>query len=170
MDLPDTIDLEFGLGDLILRGSLELLEERVKLPSIRLKGGVKLPLADSEQGFGTGQWDYGAGISVSKRFRSTFVFLDLEYWVLGDLPDLDLEDGLHYGASVGYLFPGGRLSGLLSLSGAIRVIGSADPPAYAGLGLSYLWDSGIGLTLGSSLGLTESSVDVQASLGWNLPL
>jgi hypothetical protein len=170
VDLPDTLDLEPGLGDPILNGSLELFSEGGTWPSLRLEGDVKLPLADSEGGFGTGEWDYGVGISLSKRFRRTFVFIDIEYWVLGDLPELELRDGLHYGASIGHLFPGGRISGLLSVSWAARIIETADPPVYAGLGLSYLWDSGIALTLGSTLGLTESSADVQASLGWSLPL
>jgi hypothetical protein len=170
IDLPDTLDLSPGLGDPVLGGSLELLSEGGTLPALRLKGDVKLPLADPEHGFGTGEWDYGVGMSLSKRFRRTFVLLDIEYWFLGDLPDLELRDGLHYGVSVGHLFPDDRFSGLLSLSWATRVIENVDPPAYVGVGLGYRWYSGIALFLSSTLGLTESSADVQASLGWSLPL
>lgn len=69
--------------------------------------GVKAPLTDTTS-FGTGEWDYGANLGVS-RFagRHTMLSADLAYWHLGDLPGLDLSDPIMASLSVGYLAPSG---------------------------------------------------------------
>jgi len=68
--LPDTTDYaDLGIGDMFLRGDLELLTMGGLRPGLQISGSVKVPFADSDQGFGTGEWDAGFGLSTSMSTR-----------------------------------------------------------------------------------------------------
>lgn len=56
-------DPTFNLGVKLLSGATTTLF---------LNSGLKIPLADPTNGFGTGAWDFGAGLSVSQRLSSFF--------------------------------------------------------------------------------------------------
>ena len=56
-----------GIGDLILRGRYYLVDERKLIPTIAVTGRFKIPTADSIRGLGTGEFDEGAGVEVSKK-------------------------------------------------------------------------------------------------------
>jgi hypothetical protein len=129
-------------------------------------GGLRRP----DRGFGTGAWDYAAGLSLSKALGRTFLFGDASYWVLGDLPDLDLDNTVGYGLGVGRLVADGRVGLLASLSGYTTIIPDVDPPVQAGLGLDYRFENGRSLSAGVGLGLTDAASDVSFSLGWRMPL
>ncbi len=167
--LPEVVDArQSGFGDPLFTAGLTLVEESSSLPAIQLSGLAKAPLADVDSGFGTGEWDWSAGLSVSKRFGRLFLFADVNYWVLGDLPDLELRDAWAYGISIGHAFGDGRFAVLASYSGFTEVISGVEPPSSLGLGLSIKVGRMTSLMLQSALGLSESAPDLSLSLGWSI--
>jgi hypothetical protein len=169
--LPDTTDYaDLGLGDMFLRGDLELVSMRGLRPGLQISGSVKVPFADPYEGFGTGEWDAGLGLSTSISAGGFLFLAEGIYWFLGDLPGLELKDVLSYGLSAGRLFSGGSIGLIASFIGYTRTIDDVDPPMQASLGFTYLQDSGRSLNGSCAAGLTESTSDISVSFGWQIPL
>jgi predicted signal transduction protein with EAL and GGDEF domain len=77
---------EIGLGDPLVRADFEVLQGARRLPSVRVGAQVKMPLGSSgDHGFGTGEWDYGAGLSsltYLKQIRADELKIDKSF-ILG---------------------------------------------------------------------------------------
>jgi len=171
MRLPDTTDyVDLGLGDLFLRGDIELLAMRGARPGLQISGSVKVPVADAGKGFGTGEWDAGVGLSSSLAAGGFLFMADAMYWFIGDMPGLVLEDALAYSASVGRPFSGGGIGIIASLLGYTKTYEDVDPPLQVSLGFTYLKTSGDSFNGNCSAGLTESTPDLSVSFGWQIPL
>ena len=161
---------EIGFGDPIARGEVELLPGQWSIRSLRLVATAKAPVASVNQGFGTGEWDYGGGIALASVVRGTFIFADATYWRVGDAPSLELRDALWYGAAVGRPLSGGRVALVASFSGATRVLDGAAAPVQVGAGVSYRWFSGRTLSVSVAAGMTAAAPDVSLGVGWQVPL
>lgn len=171
VSLPDTAPFDqVGLGDPVGRVDVELWRERGVLPAVRGTAIAKAPLADMDRGFGTGGWDYGGGLSLAKTVGRTLLFADATYWVLGDLPDLELKDAVTYGLAVGLPLAAAKWGLVASFTGSTRVVAGTDPPAQIGVGLTRYLHAGRSLTASASLGLSESSPDLSVSFGWRVAL
>lgn len=169
--LPEPVDSRrYGVGDPLLDLGLRVWEEGGIIPSALISVQAKVPLASLESGFGTGKWDYAAGLSLGKRIHSLFLFADLNYWMLGDLPELELQDTLSYGLSLGLALPGGKAAMLASYSGCTEIIRGAEPPSSVSLGLSLRIGARSNLMLNASFGLSESSPSLALSFGWAVGL
>lgn len=167
--LPVPVQVQqFGVGDPLFHAGVRLWKEGPVVPSVSLSAHAKAPLASLESGFGTGEWDYGAGLSVFKKFGGAFLFVDANYWKLGDLPELELKDPWTYSLAVGFPLSGGKAALLISYLGMTEVIEATKPPASAGLGLSFKAGPKSSLLLNGLLGLSESSPDFSVSFGWSL--
>jgi hypothetical protein len=98
-----------GIGDVILRGRYYIVEEQDYVPLIALTGRFKFPTATASQGLGTGKFDHGYGVEVSKLIgQSWMVFFDAGYNFIGD-PDradgsgtLGLRNQYWYDVGTGY--------------------------------------------------------------------
>ncbi|MGE0469190.1 MAG: transporter [Nitrospira sp.] len=98
-----------GIGDVILRGRYYVIEEDEYTPLIALTARFKLPTANARQGLGTGKFDHGYGVEVSKLIGSSWlVFFDVGYNIIGD-PDradgsgtLGLRNQYWYDVGTGY--------------------------------------------------------------------
>jgi len=168
---PETVDYNrFGLADPFFRMGFRLWKESRFAPSVEISAHAKVPVATFESGFGTGQWDYGAGVSLSKRLGGVFLLADIGYWVLGDLPELELNDPWSYIASLGIPLSGGKAALTFSYSGFTKIISGVEPPSSLGLGISFRVGRRSSLLVNGSLGLSESSADFSASLGWSIGL
>lgn len=76
-----------GIGDVILRGRYYIVEEQDYVPLIAVTARLKFPTANASQGLGTGEFDHGYGVEVSKLIgQSWLVFFDGGYNFIGD-PD-----------------------------------------------------------------------------------
>ena len=169
--VPEVVEYrQYGIGDPVVMAGLMIAKEGRTMPAIQLTGQVKAPLANVSQGFGTGEWDYGAGVGLSKRIGNAFLFADVNYWVLGDLPDLELRDAWSYAVSFGHAFSGGKYAFMASYSGITEVIAGVAPPSSLGLGLSVRVGAGSSLMLNAAFGLSEASPDLSLSLGWSIGL
>ena len=165
--VADTISYEeFGLGDPMARVDFRLLDEKGLRPSIRVTVDVKAPVGDVERGFSSGEWDYAGGLSLMKSVGTTFVFMDFAYWYMGDMPGVELENSLAYGAGIGQSLGAGRLGLLASIFGSSRIQSTVDPPLQVSLGLSYLMNLRRSLMISASAGLTDSAPDISVSVGW----
>jgi hypothetical protein len=158
------------VGDPSLRVGYDAYSGLGFVRSVSLSLGAKAPLRGLESGVGTGEWDVGAGASVAMGVGSTWFFLDGAHWWFGDLPELELRDGVLYSAGVSRLFGESGTSVLASISGSSRIVPTAAAPLSVSVGLSRFLDRGRSLSLGLTAGLSEASPDLSAYFGWSLPL
>ena len=92
-----------GLGDIILKGRYYVVEEGDFLPLIAVTGRMKLPTASASQGLGTGAFDYGFGVEMSKMLGEKWIaFLDGGYNIIGDPDGLTLQNQHWYDVGAGY--------------------------------------------------------------------
>lgn len=94
-----------GLGDMLLKGRYYVVDEHGLLPTIALAAKVKFPTADDSQGLGTGKFDEGFGVEVSRRFLERFIgYFDLSYTIIGSPAGTDLRNQTAYDLGLGYQF------------------------------------------------------------------
>lgn len=92
-----------GLGDIILKGRYYVVEEKDYMPLIAVTGRMKLPTASASQGLGTGAFDYGAGIEISKLLGEKWIaFMDGGYNVIGDPDGINFQNQHWYDVGAGY--------------------------------------------------------------------
>lgn len=158
------------VGDPSLRVGYDAHSGLGFVKSVSLSLATKAPLRGLESGVGTGEWDVGAGASITMGVGSTWFFLDGAHWWFGDLPELELQDGLLYSAGISRLFAESGTSLLASISGSSRIVPTAAAPLSVSLGVSRFLERGRSLSLGLTAGLSEASSDLSAYFGWSLPL
>jgi hypothetical protein len=161
---------EFRIGDPFLRVSSDIVGDRGRLRSLRATGGVKVPVTDLDSGVGTGEWDYTLGASATVLLGSLFLMGDAGYWWYGDLPDLELRNGVSWGAALaGFAFDR-RVSLMATVSGSSRPIRTMDPPLNLGVAAGFRLTGEWSGSAGVSAGLTESAADLALYLGWSRSL
>jgi hypothetical protein len=171
ISLADTTQFDrISLGDPYAHMDVEVLGERRFLPAIGIAADLKIPLADVNRGFGTGKWDYGGGILLTKSTGTYYLFADLSYWILGDLPELDFRNPVVYSIGWGRAFANGAYGVLTSFSGSTSSITGVDPPAQISAGFNYRMKSGRSVNGSIAVRLSESVPDMAVILGWRLPL
>jgi hypothetical protein len=152
----------------LLRADVELLRDGSRVPSIRVGASAKAPVASIDDGFSTGEWDYGAGLMLSKQLGAHTLSGDVAFWRFGDLDDLVLDDAWAYGVSYGRALAGGRWSLLASGSGYSTIIPGEDPPVQVSLGIGRIFSPRRGVTGTVSVGVTETAPDVSIGFGWRV--
>lgn len=168
VEVPSTVvtDYQTRVGDPTVQVALFPVRGRT---AFGITASAKVPLTDTTD-FGTGEWDVGGSVSLSQQIGAggTFVGVDLGYWILGDLPDLELRDPWLVGASVSFVRPSGW-GGSLSVSGAQSVVEGFENAYSIGAGLIRVGSRGsIGANV--SFGLTETTPTVSAGIIWRLTL
>lgn len=83
---------ETGLGDIVLSGFYNLMDERKGGLGLDLGGKVKLPTADEAKGLGTGEFDYAVQLDFFRPFDATTLFGSIGYRIYGDPPGQTLRD------------------------------------------------------------------------------
>lgn len=167
--LPDTSSYtQSSFGDPTLYANLKLYSSLSGTTTIRLNSALKFPLADPSSGFGTGEWDYGIGVSASRRISSYFLMADLMKWWFGDLPDLELQNPLTYSFGIGRSLGGGSWLISSTFSGYTEILDSYDPPRNINLGIGYFASRHVSLNSIFSWGLSESSSDFSMGIGWSI--
>ncbi len=164
---PDTSSYkQSSFGDPNLYASLKLFLSASATTSLRLNTGLKIPFADPSSGFGTGEWDYGLGMSLSQRFRNYFLIADLMKWWFGDLPELELQDPFTYGFGFGRSFDSGSWLVNATYSGYSEIIDGYEPPRTLNFGIGHFLSQNVSLNSTISFGLSESSSDFSLGFGW----
>jgi hypothetical protein len=150
--------------------TLELARTARGNVSLSATTGVKAPVGSVSQGFSTGEWDYGGGLALSAGSGRALLLLDAMYWKLGDMPGLELRDGVSYGATVGTLVGRRRVSLLASILGSSRITDVVSAPVQIGVAVGYLSSARRSVNVGIYAGLTRSAPDISLTLGWGVPL
>ena len=83
---------ESGLGDIVLSGFYNVLDERKGGLGLDLGAKLKLPTADENKGLGTGELDYAVQLDFFRPFDATTLFGSIGYRVYGDPPGVNLRD------------------------------------------------------------------------------
>jgi hypothetical protein len=157
------------LGDPIVSLGRDLLASPGSAHRVSATGYVKLPVADASSGVGSGALDAGASLSYGYARQRSYVFLDVGYWHIGDLTDQPLRDIGSAAIGVGRLLGWeGRWSLAAVFSASSAVVSMVDPPMAISISLGQ-GDSARGaLTASTTFGLSESSPDWSAQLGWRI--
>lgn len=74
---------EYGLGDITLTSGYIVMIDSDTSPQVRPTLYLKFPTADERKGFGTGEFDFGAGLAVSKWMGNWQPFAEGRYIVQG---------------------------------------------------------------------------------------
>jgi len=172
LSTSDTLSYtETNFGDPSLSASIEVLSTKDQKTTISANGGIKLPLANPQKGFGTGEWDWGGGLSWSQHISSkTMLLTSGMFWKLGDMDDLDFNNIITYSAALGQSFSNGKWMAIISFSGTTQIIDNIDPPLTLGSGVNMQASDKVSLNSNLSIGLTESASDVSIGVGWSLKL
>ena len=91
-----------GLGDIILRAGYILSFEGNSLPQVRMSLLVKTPTASTSDGLGTGEFDFGGGLDLSKWLGNMYLAGEAIYTYQGKVEGFGLKNYLSYSGSVGY--------------------------------------------------------------------
>lgn len=160
---------ELTVGDPFLTSALELFTGAGTLRTLEVVASVKVPLNGLDSGVGTGEWDWGAGAAATVAIGPVFAFTDLTYWWYGDLPGLELQDGISAAAGLGVPISR-RVWASAMASRSNRILATAEPASSLSVGLSVATGTGTSWTLLAGSGLSETSAGFNVSLGWRLAL
>lgn len=162
-----TASSESGLGDIMLRGTYELMREGPGAFDLGLAGRIKLPTADEDKGLGTGELDGGAGLEFAKELNAGWTLLaDAYYTVIGDPAGVDFNNQL--ALDLGFYRTLKENLGLTVLYETQSAIsdGGTDPRSLSGT-LSYGASAGLQFSGGLTLGLSDGSPDAGVSAGFS---
>jgi len=165
---PERSTTESGLGDVLLKASVVLVEERDFLPEITPYAKIKFPTADVDRGLGTGEFDETLGVDLSKQIiDGLFGYLTLSYTFIGDPPGTDFRNS--FGWSVGAAYAVVRpLSLFAFLDGSTAIARGQEDPVELRLGAEFRFTKWLKLTGAVTRGLTDGAADWGASLGLTL--
>lgn len=170
MDDETMMSMTAGLGDLYIYGAYGLIPEGNALPFISTNLKLKLPTAGTANNFGTGEFDYGLGITLRKRMNSYLGFIDFGYWLLGDPPGANYKDPFTISAGMGRFFGYGRYGLMLYFGSYSNILPEIESNRQVSLGFNYRLNPGLSLTFITGAGLSETSPDLLVSGGmeWEL--
>ena len=156
---PATATTESGLGDVLLKASYVLLNEKPLLPEIAPYVKIKFPTADKDRGLGTGEFDETIGVDLSKQLIGPlYGYVTVAYTFVGSPPGADFDNSFGWGVGAAYtLFPGLSLFAFLDGSTAISP-GQADPLELR-VGAEYRLIKALKLTGAVSRGLSDGAAD-----------
>lgn len=152
-----------GLGDITLAAGYVLVQETEAQPMLRPNVFVKLPTA--EEGMGTGEYDLGAGLDLSKWLADWYLFGRGTVVFQGSEAALGLKDFATYEGGVGYPLSD-ELMPVISLYGGTSPAASSSSLLEGRLSLSYRLSDSKGVSFSGTKGLSDGSPDY--GLGGNL--
>lgn len=157
-----------GLGDMVLKGRYHAVDEHGLLPTIALVAKIKFPTADESQGLGTGKFDEGFGVEVSRRFLERFIgYFDLSYTVIGSPAGVDLRNQTTYDIGLGYQLTPQALGGLFYEERTALLAGQQNPRS-----LLATWDykltPSFRLNAAGEIGLSSGAPDYGFMVGLGL--
>jgi hypothetical protein len=154
---------ESGLGDIILKAGYILLPEKDSMPQIRPTAFVKFPTADKNKSLGTGEFDEGIAVEISKWFGDWNPFAEAGYTVQGKSAQLSLKNYMAYNAGIGYQVAESFRS-LLLVKGSTSPADGASSLLEVRLKLKYQATKHTGIDGYVAKGITTNSPDYGTGL------
>ncbi len=160
-----------SFGDPNISGTFRIFTSQDRRTSLQASASVKFPLADPSNGFGTGAWDFGSGLSFAQRLGSHYIWLvNAMYWQLGDMDDLEFKNPVSFSSGLGRVFAGSKWMVSANIYGYTKILDEADPPLSTGLSSSVGITDKVQLSANLVIGLSESVSDLSMGLGWSVRL
>jgi hypothetical protein len=148
-----------GLGDIVLRGTLGVLQEKDPFPSLDLTARLKAPTADEDKGLGTGEWDAGVGMEFSKFIQGPWsVFGNLGLTYTGDPDNQPLRNPWNFGLGASYEYRS-DLSCSGSYEESLALVEGNSNPRDLIFGVVYLPMDKLQISGSLGFGLTSGSPD-----------
>ncbi len=155
-----------GIGDTFINLAYNAVEEEATIPGVSLHTGVKIPTADEDKGLGTGEMDYQLGVSLNKTVGRWFLAGGLDYNILGDPDDYDVDNYFSGYTSVGTeVTPNMDVS--LDLTAAQAATDVSDDSLALGIGANYYLEQYGMVTASVATGLTDGSPDYSVLVGYS---
>ncbi len=165
---PD--DTESGIGDIYFYGEYLLVNQRWGFPSLSLIFQVKVPTATQLNLFSSGEWDYGSGLAIRKRFGAYTLFTDVNYLKLGDPQEINYSDPFSFGFGIGRFFKFGKSSLSLYYKSFTRIIEGIEAPRQVSLGYFFYVTQPTMFSIYLVKGLSSGSPDYGFAAGLELKL
>lgn len=153
-----SVGRQSGMGDITLKSGYVLVVEKDQIPQIRPTAFVKFPTADRNKALGTGEFDEGFAVEVSKWLGSWNTFAEAGYTVQGKTPDLPLRNFMAYNAGVAWQVSD-NLRPILLIKGATPPADNSSSLLEVRLKLKYQATPHTGIEGYFAQGLASSSPD-----------
>lgn len=154
---------ESGLGDINLKVGYTILPEKDLMPQIRPTAFVKFPSADKNKSLGTGEFDEGFAVEISKWLGNWNPFAEAGYTVQGKSAQLSLRNYMAYNAGVGYQVAD-NFRPVLLIKGATPPADGASSLLEVRLKLKYQATNHTGIDGYVAKGITTNNPDYGAGL------
>ncbi len=162
---PERSTSESGVGDLLLKVSYTVLEERDFVPEIAPYVKIKFPTADSDRGLGTGEFDETIGVDLSKRLiERLYGYLSLSYTFVGDPPGTDFRNSFGWSVGAAYSVTP-PLAVFAFLEGSTAISPGQSDPVELRVGAEYKLTKALKVTGAVTRGLTYGAADWGVSAG-----
>ena len=166
--LRPTTTTESGIGDVILRGRYYVLDEHGLAPTVAVTAKIKFPTADRDRGLGTGEFDEGLGLEVSKKLTDAWIsFVDLGYTNLGNLSGITLRNQWNYDLGVGYYFTKALLGSVYYEEWTAAISGLQNPQDLL-LAMNYTASSTWRFNASIARGLSDGAPNWALTAGLNV--
>ncbi len=156
-------DSQFGIGDLKLGAGYVLYTEEKYVPAIRPNFFVKIPTADKNKFLGTGAFDGGLGVELTKWFGKWITDGDIGYVFQGNSSVVTVKDYMYYDIGAGYQVSP-NLRPIFLLKGSTPTVDGASALLEARLRVKYQISQHIGIDGYVSKGITTASPDYGAGV------
>jgi hypothetical protein len=153
----------YGIGDLYLYGNYNLLNQFTS--PLGFSGFIKFPTASTDNGFGTGKFDFSLSATLRKNVGTVLVYASGGYIFLGKPESIDYKDPATFNFGIGKSFGNGDFSALLSYSLYSKILDIYELPQQLSLGVNIISNPKITYTLIGSAGLSNSTPDYAFSVG-----
>jgi hypothetical protein len=145
-----------GVGDINLTAGYTLLSDGDVVPRVRPYIYLKAPSGDSTNGLGTGTFEGGPGISLSKWLGDWQIFADTAYIFQNSISDYKGINYLNYSAGIG-LQVTDRLFASIYARGATKRLEGGTAPTEGRIKLNFIQSRRISWELYALAGFTDAS-------------
>ena len=147
-----------GLGDMKLKAGYVLYTEEKYVPAIRPNFYVKFPTADKNQFLGTGAFDEGFAVELTKWFDKWFADGEMGYTIQGKSTVVAVRNYFNYYVGAGYQVSE-RLRPMVLLKGTSPTVNGASSQLEARLRVKYQFAKHTGIDGYLAKGITTASPD-----------
>jgi hypothetical protein len=154
------------LGDPVVQAGWDVVA--TSRTTLAVGAAAKIPAADTSA-LATGEWDEGISLALTRHVTGAWFFgLDLAYWHLGDLPQLDFLDPLLATATASVGLATGW-TGSFFVTGGTEALRGYAPPLSIGVGLAR-HGGAVPWMASATVGLTETVPAVALGASWRIGL
>lgn len=152
-----------GVGDISVSAGWTLVEDGEWTPKVRPTFYLKVPSGDEDAGLGTGTYEAGPGLSLSKWLGAWQLFADGSYILQDSTGDYPGENYLDYAVGIGVQATD-RLFFSLYTQGSSAVVEDGDAPQEGYAKINFLQSRRLSWEAYVSTGFTDASPDTGGGL------